>query len=130
MPPKVQPKAKAQPRPPTTDQRKRQASNADQQPSKRTRRNTKNTKEDENEDEEDPNPWPEIEEEIASKSKGKKAGRAPGGTRGQAKKAPARRYVLLFLNHTPLTPFFRKTAHDRNKEDAEAKTPLDSDQTP
>ena len=102
MPPKPQPKAKAQPKPLTADQRKRQASNAGQQPSnKRPRRNTKNTKEgegeEEEEEEEEDNAWPEIEEEIVSKSKGKKGGRASGGTRGQVKKVPARRYVLISI---------------------------------
>ena len=101
MPPKSQPKAKAPPRSSAADQCKRQASNADQQPAnKRTRRNTKNAKEGEGEDEEneeDDNTWPEIEEEIALKSKGKKGGRASGGTRGQVKKVPTQRYVLVSL---------------------------------
>ena len=46
---------------------------------------------------EDDNPWPEVEEDIASKSKGKKSGQAPGGTRGQVKKVPTRRYVLVSI---------------------------------
>ena len=56
----------------------------------------KNIKEGEEEDEDD-NPWPKVEEDIVSKSKGKKGGRAPGGTRGQVKKVPACRYVLVTI---------------------------------
>ena len=56
----------------------------------------KNIKEGEEEDEDD-NPWPEVEEDIVSKSKGKKGGRAPGGTCGQVKKVPARQYVLVTI---------------------------------
>ena len=103
MPPKAQPKAKAPPRPPATEQRKRLASNAAQQPANKwTRRNTKTKEGEDNEDneedeDEDDNPWPEVEEDIASKSKGKKSGRAPGGTRGQVKKVPTCRYVLVSI---------------------------------
>jgi len=97
MPPKAQPKAKVPPRPPATEQRKRLASNTAQQPAnKRSCRNTK-TKEGKEDEDEDDNPWPEVEGGIASKLKGKKSGQAPGGTRGQVKKVPACRYVLVSI---------------------------------
>jgi hypothetical protein len=97
MPPKKPQPAKTPARPPPSEQRKRQASNAAQVPAKRSRRDVEDGAEDvENDGEhegedQDLGPWPEIEDEVVSKAvKGK------GGNRGRAvpvKKAPTRRYA-------------------------------------
>jgi hypothetical protein len=95
MGPKPNPRVNSQAHPSPSERRKRQASNADQVPPKRSRRNMKNDTDeganmDEGEDEgADLGPWPEVEDRLVSKVKGK-------GIRGrgdQLKKAPTRRYV-------------------------------------
>ena len=112
MPPKPKPKPKkAEPPPTATDNRKRQASDAAEQPVKRPcwGTNQKNSKpeeeeeeeeDDEDEDEGDPAPWAEVEEKAISK--GKVKGPARGrGNQGQAKQAPGKkpRYIFFFFPH-------------------------------
>ncbi|KIJ90756.1 hypothetical protein K443DRAFT_116133 [Laccaria amethystina LaAM-08-1] len=86
MPPKAKKVAPA-------ESRKRQASNADEQPVKRSRRGRQNDDDDEDDNQEDPaaDEWADREDQ-ATKTKGR-GGR--GGNRGRAtpKKAPARKCV-------------------------------------
>ena len=95
MPLKPKPQGK-NPQPPPGDNRKCQASNADEQPIKRPCRgtnqrdakpNTANEEEDgedsDEEGEEDPAPWAEVEEQAISKGKVKGPAQGQGGSQGQ-----------------------------------------------
>ncbi|KIK00967.1 hypothetical protein K443DRAFT_7293 [Laccaria amethystina LaAM-08-1] len=90
------------------ESRKRQASNADQQPVKRSRHGQNDN--DDNQEETTAKQWADFKDQ-AMKTKGK-GGR--GGNRGRAQRAPAQ----------------RKTAQDHNREDAVLKSPPRSKQTP
>ncbi|KIK00660.1 hypothetical protein K443DRAFT_7509 [Laccaria amethystina LaAM-08-1] len=90
------------------ESRKRQASNADQQPVKRSRRGQND--DDNNQEETAAEQWADFEDQ-AMKTKGK-GGR--GGNQGRVQRAPAQ----------------RKTTQDRNREDATLESPPRSKQTP
>jgi len=93
MGPKPQPKANAQPPPLTSDCRKCQASNAEQQPAKRTRRGVNNDNDnDEVRDDEDLGQWAEIEEQAILKGRGKGGNQGNQG-KGGLKFGPPGRYV-------------------------------------